>query len=89
MLHDIDGWFPPSLRLDIKDNFHHDIVSNNKKYFQKVSFCVLTHLIGQTSRAVCKKNMITMEMHVAQSTSCSRAASYQSHIKRLIDREHA
>ena len=27
----------------------------NEKYFQKVSFCVITHLIGQNGRAVCKK----------------------------------
>ena len=28
----------------------------NEKYFQKVSFCVITHLIGQNGRAVCKKH---------------------------------
>ena len=28
----------------------------NEKYFQKVSFCVITHPIGQNSRAVCKKH---------------------------------
>ena len=27
----------------------------NEKYFQKVSFCVITHPIGQNGRAVCKK----------------------------------
>ena len=26
----------------------------NEKYFQKVSFCVITHPIGQNGRAVCK-----------------------------------
>ena len=31
----------------------------NEKYFQKVSFCVITHPIGQNGRAVCK-NMVTM-----------------------------
>ena len=44
----------------------------NEKYFQKVSFCVITHPIGQNSRAVCK-NMVTMEIHKAQSALCSRA----------------
>ena len=28
----------------------------NEKYFQKVSFCVITHPIGQNGRAVCKKH---------------------------------
>ena len=28
----------------------------NKKYFQKVSFCVITHPIGQNGGAVCKKH---------------------------------
>ena len=28
----------------------------NEKYFQKVSFCVITHLIGQNGRAVCKQH---------------------------------
>ena len=28
----------------------------NEKYFQKVSFCVITHPIGGNSRAVCKKH---------------------------------
>ena len=28
----------------------------NEKYFQKVSFCVITHMIGQNGRAVCKKH---------------------------------
>ena len=42
----------------------------NEKYFQKVSFCVITHPIGQNGRAVCK-NMVTMEMHDAQSAARS------------------
>ena len=28
----------------------------NEKYFQNVSFCVITHPIGQNGRAVCKKH---------------------------------
>ena len=28
----------------------------NEKYFQKVSFCVITYPIGQNGRAVCKKH---------------------------------
>ena len=28
----------------------------NEKYFQKVSFCVVTHPVGQNGRAVCRKH---------------------------------
>ena len=30
------------------------LVYYNEKYFQKVSFCVITHPIGQNGRTVCK-----------------------------------
>ena len=33
-----------------------DYTIYNEKYFQKVSFCVITHPIGQNGRAVCKKH---------------------------------
>ena len=49
----------------------------NEKYFQKVSFCVITHPIGQNGRAVCK-NMVTMEMNEAQ--SAARSARPAGHI---------
>ena len=32
------------------------ILVYNEKYFQKVSFCVITHPIGQNGRTVCKKH---------------------------------
>ena len=41
-----------------------NILVYNEKCFQKVSFCVLMHPIGQNGRAVCKKNMVAMEMHL-------------------------
>ncbi|MCG8623047.1 MAG: hypothetical protein MJE68_13760 [Proteobacteria bacterium] len=42
--------FPPP------ENCHNYYTTYNEKYFQKVSFCVITHLIGQNGRAVCKKH---------------------------------
>ena len=55
----------------------------NEKYFQKFSFCVITHLIGQNGRAVCE-NMLTMEMYEVQSASCVLGAAYRP----SIDREY-
>ena len=37
-------------------NLPRDYTIYNEKYFQKVSFCVITHPIGQNGRAVCKKH---------------------------------
>ena len=36
--------------------YYYTIILYNEKYFQKVSFCVITHPIGQNGRAVCKKH---------------------------------
>ena len=35
---------------------NYTILYNEKYYFQKVLFCVITHPIGQNGRAVCKKH---------------------------------
>ena len=35
---------------------YHCYTIHNKNYFQKVSFCVITQLIGQNGRAKCKKH---------------------------------
>ena len=57
----------------------------NEKYFQKVSFCVITHPIGQNRRAVCKKH-VTMEMHEAQSAAHSaRPAGHRSRVRVRVE----
>ena len=46
-------------------NYYNYYTIYNEKYFRKVSLCVLTHLIGQNDRAVCKKHggHGALEMH--------------------------
>ena len=52
----------------------------NEKYFQKVSFCVITHPIGQNSRAVCKK-------HGNHGAGDARGAKRRAAGRPAIDRE--
>ena len=44
----------PSLLIESTDSII--IITKMRTTFQKVSICVLTHLIGQNNRAVCKRH---------------------------------
>ena len=55
----------------------------NEKYFQKVSFCVITHPIGQNGRAVCKKHGIHGDARGARRRALGAAGRPVGHRSRV------
>ena len=58
----------------------HCYTIDNEKYFQKVSFCVITHLIDRNGRTVCK-DMVTMEIYEAPRTGRGQPAGHRSRVR--------